>query len=368
MREIYFDNAATTRVTKPVLDVALPFLTEDYGNPSSVHSMGRIAKDAINLARVTCAKAINAKPEQIFFTSGATESNNIVCREFEYVLKSPYEHPSVAGVSWDDFNTSLNKMERYGVTRGLVCCQTANSEIGSVFNVRSYADRTHNAGYKFMTDATQAFSHMRIDVKAMNCDFLSLSAGKFHGFKGTGLLYIKDPDEFIKSATHLNVGGSQENGLRSGTENVAGIVAMGKAMTLYNYDPIVSEMHYRLKQTLITGLAKRCPVEFRVNEIKGLKTLNNICNISFKGINGESLARLLDYDGFIVSTKSACKSGSSEPSKVLKAIDTPDDYLFGAIRISFSEETDTGVVGMLVNAICEKISVLIKINDWRNER
>jgi cysteine desulfurase len=143
---------------------------------------------------------------------------------------------------------------------------------------------------------------------------------------------------------------------------------MGKAMTLYNYDPIVSEMYYRLKQTLITGLAKRCPVEFRVNEIKGLKTLNNICNISFKGINGESLARLLDYDGFIVSTKSACKSGSSEPSKVLKAIDTPDDYLFGAIRISFSEETDTGVVGMLVNAICEKISVLIKINDWRNER
>lgn len=358
---IYFDNAATTRVTDEVLQAALPYLTGYYGNPSSTHRMGSVANKAIVEARLRCAKAINADPEQIFFTSGATESNNIVTREFEYVLKSPYEHPSMKGVTWGNFQIDLNKMQRAGIKNGLISCQMVNNELGAVFPTIAYADTAHEAGYKFMTDATQAFSHVIIDVKAQECDFLSLSGHKFHAPKGIGLLYIKDPDEFIKTAKCLTVGGGQEKGFRQGTENVFGIVALGKAMELYDITHEKRKHYHVLKTTLIRLLAKKCPIEFHINEIKGRRHLDNIANISFKNISGESLAILLDYAGFEISQGSACHSASLEPSAVIKALNLPKEYELGTIRISFSEENTVAEVSAFVDKLCEIIETLIKI-------
>lgn len=361
MDRVYFDNAATTRVTEPVLQAALPYLTKSYGNPSSTHQMGAVAQNAIAEARLKCAKAINADPEQIFFTSGATESNNIVTREFEYVLKSPYEHPSMKGVTWGNFQIDLNKMQRAGIKNGLISCQMVNNELGTVFPTIAYADTAHEAGYKFMTDATQAFSHVIIDVKAQECDFLSLSGHKIHAPKGIGLLYIKDPDEFIKTAKYLTVGGGQEKGFRQGTENVFGIVALGKAMELYDITHEKRKHYHVLKTTLIRLLAKKCPVEFYINEIKGRRHLDNIANISFKNISGESLAILLDYAGFEISQGSACHSASLEPSAVVKALNLPKEYELGTIRISFSEENTVAEVSAFVDKLCEIIETLIKI-------
>ena len=363
MEKHYFDNASTTRVTNEVLKVALPYLTEYYGNPSSVHSMGAVAKNAITRARHQCAKAIGAKPEQIFFTSGSTESNNIVYRNHEYVLKSPYEHPSMGGVEISDLKIDLNKADRAGIHNGLVSHIFVQSEIGTIFPVKEYADIAHSHGWKFHTDATQAFSHLEINVKELGCDFLSLSGSKIHAPKGVGLLYVKNPEEFKSKARNISIGGGQEGGIRSGTENVFGIVALGQAMTLYKYEAGDNCLGVTFKKTLIRELAKKCPVEFRINELKGYEHVDNIVNVSFKGINSEGLSLLLDHQGFCVSTKSACKSGSTEPSPILKAIGVEDDYLFGALRISFGIDTSIKTVTMLADAICETIGKLIMIKN-----
>lgn len=355
---VYFDNAATTRVTEPVLQAALPYLTRDYGNPSSTHHMGTVAKKAIVEARERCAKAINAEPEQIIFTSGATESNNLVMGQ-GVIISSEYEHPSMRiGFTSGNMQLEINKLKRAGASKIIVSHQFVNNEIGTIFNVKKYAEMAHENGCLFHTDATQAFSHVPVDVKDINCDFLSLSGHKFHAPKGVGLLYIKHP-EIFKSPI---IGGGQEEGLRSGTENVFGIVAMGKAMELYNYYPSKAQHYHDLKYAFIRGLAKRCPVEFHINQIAGNSHVDNIANVSFKNINGESLAILLDYNGFCVSTGSACHSASLEESATIKALNLPEEYRLGSIRVSFSEENTVEEVEQLVDAIVKNIIALTTIN------
>lgn len=354
---VYFDNAATTRVTEPVLQAALPYLTGYYGNPSSTHTMGSVANKAIVEARLRCARAINAEPEQIIFTSGATESNNLVMGQ-GVIISSEYEHPSMRiGFTSGNMQLEINKLKRAGADKIIVSHQFVNNEIGTIFNVRKYAEIAHENGCLFHTDATQAFSHVPIDVKDINCDFLSLSGHKFHAPKGVGLLYIKHP-EIFKSPI---IGGGQERGLRSGTENVFGIVALGKAMELYDITHEKRKHYHVLKTTLIRLLAKKCPVEFHINEIKGRRHLDNIANISFKNISGESLAILLDYAGFEVSQGSACHSASLEPSAVIKALNLPKEYELGTIRVSFSEENTVAEVSAFVDKLCEIIGTLIKI-------
>ena len=355
---VYLDNAATTRVTDEVLQVALPYLTGCYGNPSSTHTMGSVAKNAIVHAREQCAKAINAEPEQIIFTSGATESNNLVMGQGE-IISSEYEHPSMRiGFTSGNMQLEINKLKRAGTSNIIVSHQFVNNEIGTIFNVKKYAEMAHENGCLFHTDATQAFSHVPVDVKDINCDFLSLSGHKFHAPKGVGLLYIKHPKIF-KSPI---IGGGQEEGLRSGTENVFGIVAMGKAMELYNYYPSKAQHYHDLKYAFIRGLAKRCPVEFHINQIAGNSHVDNIANVSFKNINGESLAILLDYNGFCVSTGSACHSASLEESATIKALNLPEEYRLGSIRVSFSEENTVEEVERLVDAIVKHISTLMILN------
>ena len=358
---VYFDNASTTRVTEPVLQEALPYLTGYYGNPSSTHHMGTVAKKAIDEARARCAKAINAEPEQIIFTSGATESNNLVAGQGVALISSDYEHPSMRiGRTTNDNGVQLeiNKLQRAGVRHIIVSHQFVNNEIGTIFNIKEYADIAHNNDCLFHTDATQAFSHVPINVKDIDCDFLSLSGHKFHAPKGVGLLYIKNPDDLITPI----IGGGQENGLRSGTENVFGVVAMGKAMELYDYSPVTAQHYKELKHTLIRGLAKSCPVEFHINQVEGLSHVDNIVNISFKNINGESLTILLDYNGFCVSTGSACHSASLEESATIKTLNLPEEYRFGSIRVSFSESNTIEEVERLVNTISRNISTLTMIN------
>lgn len=358
MNKVYFDNAATTRVTEEVLQAALPYLTENYGNPSSTHTMGSVAHKAIVEARLRCAKAINAEPEQIFFTSGATESNNLVTGQ-GIIISSEYEHPSMrTGFTADNIQLEINKLRRAGTGDIVVSHQFVNNEIGTIFDVKEYAKIAHENGCLFHTDATQAFSHVPVDVKDINCDFLSLSGHKFHAPKGVGLLYIKHP-EIFKSPI---IGGGQEEGLRSGTENVFGIVAMGKAMELYNYYPSKAQHYHDLKYAFIRELAKRCPVEFHINQIAGNSHVDNIANVSFKNINGESLAILLDYNGFCVSTGSACHSASLEESATIKALNLPEEYRLGSIRVSFSEENTVEEVEQLVDAIVKNIIALTTIN------
>lgn len=355
---VYLDHASTTYITKAVLDEAMPFLTYNFGNPSSAHRMGVVAKNAITTARKRCAKAINAEPEQIIFTSGATESNNLVIGQ-EVIISSEYEHPSMrAGFTADNIQFEINRLRRAGAKDAIVSHQFVNNEIGTIFNVKKYAEVAHENGCLFHTDATQAFSHVPVDVKDINCDFLSLSGHKFHAPKGVGLLYIKHP-EIFKSPI---IGGGQEKGLRSGTENVFGIVAMGKAMELYNYRDTIAKHYADLKTALLTRLSQTCPVEYRLNEIEGLPTVDNIVNISFKGINAEGLVSLLDFDGFMVSQGSACHSGSLEPSKVLKEIGVPDDYIHGAIRVSFGLNNTYTEVYQFVECLVKHLAVLSKIN------
>lgn len=355
---IYFDNAATTRVTDEVLQAALPYLTGYYGNPSSTHRMGSVANKAIVEARLRCARAINAEPEQIFFTSGATESNNLVMGQ-GVIISSEYEHPSMrTGFTADNIQLKINKLQRAGTRDIIVSHQFVNNEIGTIFDVKEYAKIAHENSCLFHTDATQAFSHVPVDVKDIDCDFLSLSGHKFHAPKGVGLLYIKHPEIFKSSI----IGGGQEEGLRSGTENVFGIVAMGKAMELYNYSPLKAQHYHDLKYAFIRELAKRCPVEFHINQIAGNSHVDNIANVSFKNINGESLAILLDYNGFCVSTGSACHSANLEESATIKTLNLPEEYRLGSIRVSFSEENTIEEVERLVEAIVKNIITLMTIN------
>ena len=372
---VYFDNAATTKMSFPVFEAMKPYLLDLYANPSSSYRFADFTKQAIKQAREQCAKAINADPEQIIFTSGATESNNLIIMQ-AITLFSPYEHPSMrAGMVTDDIEchakycelkqiikqscemgiiSSIKKYKKAGVKNAIVSYQYVNNEIGTIFPVNVYADITHKADYRFHTDATQAFSHVPIDVKDLDCDFLSLSGHKFHAPKGIGLLYVKEPHRFDSPI----IGGGQERGLRSGTENVANIVGLGKAMELYNYSPIANERIKMLKDRLINRLKAECPCEFRINRIPDLPTVDNIISVSFKDINGEGLAILLDYDGFCVSQGSACHSGSSEPSKVLKAIGVPEEYIRGTIRISFSKDNTINEVDAFVDCVVNKLKAL----------
>ena len=237
---IYLDNAATTPITQPVFDAMKPYLKSNFSNPSSIYSSGRQARQAIEKARKQVADSIGADPSQIFFTSGATESNNIVCRQFDHVICSNIEHASIKGIEFNAFGDYKAEIEDVATAimdarshdKTLISCQWVNNETGYILPANEICQIAHRLGLPFHTDATQAFGHVYLNVKKMGCDFLSLSAHKFHAPKGVGILYIKEPDKFKSDI----VGGGQEKGIRSGTENVAGIVGIGVAAENYQYE------------------------------------------------------------------------------------------------------------------------------------
>lgn len=337
---IYLDNAATTRIDNTVFAEMLPYLKEQYGNPSSLHSLGRTAHKAIETARKRIAKAINAEPNQIFFTSGATESNNWVCRMFNRVICSPYEHHSI-------LNQPNKTIMRTNIPL-VISNMWVNNEIGQIYDIKSITKIAHEMGVPVHTDGTQAFGHIPIDIKEVDVDFLSLSGHKFHSPKGVGILYIKEPNKFYP----LLYGGQQEAHLRAGTENVASIVGMGKAAELYNYSPERDKRCREIQNKFVETFSFWQGVYFNTDVAH---SISSTLNVAFKNVESESLMLLLDMDGICVSSGSACNSGSLEPSHVLKAIGTPEEYIHNSIRLSWDYTLTDDEVDYVIESIKKNI-------------
>ena len=329
---VYLDNASTTKIDQMVLAEMLPYLRDNYGNASSLHSLGRKSRQAIEHAREQVAKSINAEPNQIFFTSGSTESNNWIISNFNHVLCSKVEHHSILNnpkcnpITFENLANTIYKKHP-----DLVTCMFVNNETGKIYDIKEMAEICHKMKVPFHTDCTQAYGHIPIDVKILNVDSMVLSGHKFHAPKSVGILYLKEPNKYKP----MLYGGGQEKHLRAGTENVAGIVGMGKACELHNYNAETDNYLLFLKANLIAFIQNNIP-DVMINSPLEI-TVNNILNVSFKGIEGESLMLMLDRAGICVSSGSACNSGSLEPSHVLKDMGVPDDYIYGTIRFSFSK-------------------------------
>ena len=347
---IYLDNASTTPITKTVLDAMMPYLTEQYGNPSSLYSLGRTAHKAVETARELIAKAINAETRQIFFTSGATESNNWVCRMFDKVICSPYEHHSILNQpNKTIMRTNIplaNDIYRYSPQ--LISNMWVNNEIGQIYDIKSITKIAHEMGVPVHTDGTQAFGHIPIDVKETDVDFLSLSGHKFHAPKGTGILYIKEPNKFEP----MLYGGQQEAHLRAGTENVTSIVGMGKAAELYNYSPERDKRCKEIQNKLVEAFSFWQDVYFNTDVAH---SISSTLNVAFKNVESESLMLLLDMDEICVSSGSACNSGSLAPSHVLKAIGTPEEYIHNSIRLSWDDTLTDKELDYVIECIKKNI-------------
>lgn len=315
----YLDNAATTAVNNKVLKSAMPYFTESFGNPSSLHEMGKRAKDAIQRARIKVAESINAEPNQIFFFSSATEANNAIINNFNICDCSPYEHSSVYHIHHDCIPELYSHM-------------MVNNETGDIYDIKTLCKLCHDKDILFHTDATQAFGKISIDVKDLNVDFLTFSGHKIHSLKGCAVLYIKNPVCFISSI----FGGMQEQGIHPGTENVPAIVAIGEACELFNYDALFEDVKYNMNELNHDCIKKFIDsgLDFVLNGVSD-KWIDTIINISFKNIDGETLQYFLNRKDVYISTSSACSSGHKK-SRVLANMNVPDDYIYGAIRISFS--------------------------------
>ena len=329
---VYLDNASTTKIDQMVLAEMLPYLRDNYGNASSLHSLGRKSRQAIEHAREQVAKSINAEPNQIFFTSGSTESNNWIISNFNNVLCSKVEHHSILNnpkctpITFDNLANTIHKQRP-----DLVAHMQVNNETGQIYNIKEMAEICHKMKVPFYSDCTQAYGHLPIDIKDLNVDGMSLSGHKFHAPNGVGILYLKEPNKYKP----MLYGGGQEKHLRAGTENVAGIVGMGKACELHNYNEETDQYILYLKTHLMNFIKENIPDALINSPLES--TVSNILNVSFKDIEGESLMLLLDRAGIFVSSGSACNSGSLEPSHVLKNMGVPDDYIYGTIRFSFSK-------------------------------
>ena len=357
MRRIYLDNAATTAVSPAVVEAMLPFFTQVYGNASSVHTAGREAKRALEAARRQVAKAIHAAvPQEIYFTAGGSESDNwaikgvALARRTGHIITTAIEHHAVLHTcQWlekQGFAVTCLPVDEYGrVTAAqvekalqpdtiLVSVMMANNEVGTVEPIAEIGALCRARGILFHTDAVQAVGALPIDVQAMNIDLLSLSGHKFHGPKGVGALYIR---KGVKIDNLLH-GGAQERGFRAGTENLPGIVGLGKAIEMA--DAALAENAARmttLRDRLIRGLMEAVPGT-RLNGHPTQRLPNNV-NLSFAGVEGEALLLRLDLAGVAGSAGSACTSGTLDPSHVLMALGLSETAANGALRLTLGTDT-----------------------------
>jgi cysteine desulfurase len=378
--EIYFDNNATTRIAPEALEAMQPFLTDLYGNPSSIHRFGSQVAQKIQEAREQVAALLGAAdPIEIVFTSCGTEGDNAAIRgildsqpEKRHIVTTQVEHLAVLAlcqhlekkgyrVTWlgvdhdglldmDELKTSL------GNDTALVSIMYANNETGVVFPIEAIGAIVKARGIPFHVDAVQIGGKIPLDVKKTPIDLLTISAHKFHGPKGVGALYVRRGITFRP----FLIGGHQERGRRGGTENVAGIVGMGKAAESALAGMTAHEPRIRaLRDLLEKSLLESCP-DSRVNG-HAEKRLPNTLNLSFKYLEGEAILVLLDQSGICASTGSACTAGSAEPSHVLRAMGVPPDYLQGAVRFSlsrFTTEEEVRVVNQTVPSIVERLTGL----------
>ena len=374
---VYADNAATTKLSPAVLEAMMPYLTEEYGNPSSLYRFGNHAKRAIEQARKEVADVLGAEPFEILFTGGGTEADNWVkeimrslkARGKNHFITSAVEHHallhSAQRLQKEGFEVTFIPVDREGQIdpeqvraairpeTGLVSIMFANNEIGTIYPMQEIGAICRQAGVLFHTDAVQAAGHLPINVKEMNIDLLSLSAHKFHGPKGVGAFYCR---RGIPLPSLID-GGAQERGKRAGTENVAGIVGLGAALRLANEE--MSETSARvsaMRDRLIDGILQTVPM-CRLNGPRHNRLPGN-CNISFLGIEGESLLLRLDLAGIAASSGSACASSSLDPSHVLLAIGLPHEVAHGSVRLSLSDYNTEEDVDYILEKLPEIVSTL----------
>ena len=385
--QVYLDNASTTKMSKTAIDAMLPYFGEVYGNPSSLHSMGQRAKEVLEAARESVARSLGAAPGEIYFTSGGSEADNqailsasvIGARKGKkHIVTTAFEHHAVLH--------TLSKLEKQGfevtylsvgkegnVTAEqvaeairedtcLVTTMTANNEIGSVLPIAEIGAVCRERKVLFHTDAVQAVGHLPMNVAAMNIDMLSLSAHKFHGPKGVGVLYAKKGI----ALTNLIEGGAQEKGKRAGTENVAGVVGLAAALkeATDNLEKNMKKVS-ALRDKLIKGLSVIPHSVLNGDKVNRLPGNVHFC---FEGIEGESLLLLLDEFGVEASSGSACTSGSLDPSHVLLAIGHPHEIAHGSLRLTLSEYTTEEEVDYALKAIPQVVERLRNMSPiWRDK-
>jgi len=378
---VYADNAATTQMSENVLKAMMPLLTDIYGNPSSLHSIGQVAKEYLENARETVADCIGADPKEIYFTSGGSEADNQAIRSAAYIgarkgkkhiISSKFEHHAVLhtldALKKEGFTVTLLDVYSNGVVKPedvenaitdetcLVTIMTANNEIGTIQPIAEIGKICKEKGVLFHTDAVQAVGHIPVNVKDMNVDMLSVSAHKFHGPKGVGFLYARKGILL----TNIIYGGAQERSKRAGTENMPSIVGMATAIK-------EATDHLEENAAKVTAMRNRL-----IDGLKGIERsringdlehhLPGTLNMCFEGIEGESLLLLLDAKGICASSGSACTSGSLDPSHVLLSIGVPVEIAHGSLRLSISEYNTMEQMDHIVESVPVVVDYLRSIS------
>jgi len=359
MKRVYLDNAATTAVKPEVIEAMIPYFTQNFGNPSSLHGFARDAHKGLDQARAQVAAALQAQPDEIIFTGGGSESDNLALRGVLKQYQKKGNHIITSAVEHHAVLHTLEALEKEGLAQVtylpvdeygrvsaqqvadaikedtiLVSIMFANNEVGTIMPVAEIGAVCKEKGVLFHTDAVQAVGHIPIDVKQMNIDLLSLSAHKFHGPKGVGALYVR---KGVK-VKPLILGGAQEKKRRAGTENVPGIVGLGKAIKIAveNLEENNKKL-LQLRTRLMEGIEKNIP-EVKLNGHPTERLPGNV-NYSIHYIEGESILLMLDINGIAASSGSACTSGSLDPSHVLLAMGIPHETAHGSLRLTLSEDT-----------------------------
>ena len=384
--QIYLDNAATTKMSRTAIEAMLPYMDGVYGNPSSLHSVGQLANEALSNARTRIAALLGCTPREITFTSGGSEADNqaILSAAFmgrrkgkQHIISTAFEHHAVLHtldkLAKEGFEITLLDVHENGLVTAdqvaeairedtcLVTVMYANNEIGTVQPIREIGRVCREKGVLFHTDAVQAVGHIPVNVAEDNVDLLSLSAHKFHGPKGVGVLYARR-GVFL---TNLIEGGAQEWGRRAGTENIAAIMSMAAAM-----EEACAHLEENgrkltaLRDRLIAGLTAIPHAVLNGDPVRRLPGNVNVC---FEGIEGESLLLLLDDKGVCASSGSACTSGDLDPSHVLLAIGRPHEIAHGSLRLSLSEENTEEEVDYVISAVADVVAYLRSISPvWRD--
>ena len=371
--KVYMDHAATSFLREEALQEMLPYLKEEYGNPSSIYTLGRKARKAVDLARERTAKAIGAQEDEIYFTSGGTEANNIAIRGFlkhygekGHVITSAVEHHAVMDVceelSEEGYDVTYLPVDEYGLINMedlqkaikedtiLITIMTANNEVGTIQPVEEVGALAREKGIIFHTDAVQAVGHIPLDINEVKADMLSFSAHKFNGPKGVGGMYIR---KGVKLAP-LYRGGAQEKKVRPGTENVPGIIGLGKALELAVEEiPEKMDQYIHMRDKFIEELQS---IDHVILNGHPTRRLPNNINVSFEFIEGESLLLALDMEGIAASSGSACTSGTLDPSHVLLAMGLDHQTAHGSIRFSLGK----GNTSEDVEYVLEKVKPVVE--------
>lgn len=380
--KIYLDNASTTYVSGEVLNEMLPCFNTIYGNSSSVHNFGREAVGIVDRARDRIANVINAeKSNEIYFTSGGTEANNWAIKGLanankdkgKHIITSAIEHDSILAsckaLEKSGFEITYLPVDQYGLVSiadlmhyikketTLISIMSVNNEIGTIQNIKAIAKTAHEHGIIFHTDATQGLGNLKINVRDMEIDAMTISSHKVYGPKGIGALYLKNGIKI----DNLIDGGNQERGKRGGTTNVPAIAGFGKAVEIAGRDLTVNQQKLKvIRNYFLEKITEKVPY-IKLNGHPQQK-VNNIVNLAFEMIEGESIMMLLDLDGIAVSTGSACTSGSTEISHVLKAIGLDDDLARGSVRFSFGKAISKTKVDYVIEKLVLAVEKLRSIS------